>query len=226
MPFSLENVVPWGRRYHEYVKMFALNEADVTQKILGCGDGPASFNAEGTAQGMQIISCDPLYQFSKAALARRIEEVTPMVLAETEKNVHQFVWNFFPNLDALAETRQSAMQRFLADYEEGKKSGRYITAELPTLPFEDGQFELALCSHFLFLYSEQFSREFHVQSVLELCRVAGEVRIFPLLNLAAKPSEHLASVIEVVRSQGYTAQQITVPYEFQREGNQMLAITR
>jgi hypothetical protein len=41
---------------------------------------------------------------------------------------------------------------------------------------------------------------FHVESIRELCRVSRDVRLFPLLELAA--------------------------YEFQREGNQMMRVRR
>jgi hypothetical protein len=36
------------------------------------------------------------------------------------------------------------MQAFLDDYELGQRQGRYVDAELPTLPFENGTFHLAL----------------------------------------------------------------------------------
>ena len=45
--------------------------------------------------------------------------------------------------------------------------------------FADREFDLALCSHLLFLYSEQLTADFHLASIRELCRVAGEVRVFP-----------------------------------------------
>ena len=45
MGFTLENVVPWGRSYDEYVSMFDLTEVDLGLRLLGCGDGPAGFNA-------------------------------------------------------------------------------------------------------------------------------------------------------------------------------------
>jgi len=77
----------------------------------------------------------------------------------------------------------AAMQAFLDDYELGKRQGRYVNAELPTLPFENGTFHLALCSHFLFLYSTQLGEAFHRAAIHEMCRVAVEVRIFPLLAL-------------------------------------------
>lgn len=45
MPFTLENIVPWGRSLDEYISMFQLSGKDLDAKILGCADGPASFNA-------------------------------------------------------------------------------------------------------------------------------------------------------------------------------------
>ena len=53
---------------------------------------------------------------------------------------------------------------------------------LPDLPFDDGAFDLALSSHLLFLYSEQFDLGFHVRALEEMLRVAAEVRVFPLLQ--------------------------------------------
>jgi hypothetical protein len=76
----------------------------------------------------------------------------------------------------------AAMQQFLEDFPQGIQQGRYIISELPVLPFDTEQFDLALCSHFLFTYSDLLSQDFHLASIRELCRVAQEVRIFPLLN--------------------------------------------
>ncbi len=52
---ELTSVVPWGRSFSEYQAMFSLNESDLTKTILGCGDGPASFNAELTKAGGNVI---------------------------------------------------------------------------------------------------------------------------------------------------------------------------
>ena len=61
---KLEQVVPWGRSLAEYRAMFTLSEEDLQKRILGCGDGPASFNAEMTASGKPTVtSVDPLYAF-------------------------------------------------------------------------------------------------------------------------------------------------------------------
>lgn len=204
--------------------MFALTEHDLTRRILGCADGPASFNAEATRRGARVISTDPLYEFTAEEIRGRIKEVCPQVLEQTRGNRDGFVWKEFASIKALGRARLRAMALFLADYPSGRADGRYVTAELPALPFDDGQFELALCSHLLFLYSDQLSAEFHVESVIELCRVAEEVRIFPLIGLGNATSPHLEAVTRAVETLGKQARIETVPYEFQRGGNQMLRI--
>ena len=118
------------------------------------------------------------------------------------------------------------MDRFLADFEAGPHEERYIAAELPALPFADGLFDLAVCSHFLFLYSEQLSEQFHVESLRNLMRAATEARIFPLLELGTRPSRHVDRVATTLRSEGYRVEIETVNYEFQRGGNQMMRITQ
>jgi hypothetical protein len=84
----------------------------------------------------------------------------------------------------------AAMNRFLEDYEKGKAEGRYVTVSLPNLAFDNRQFDRALCSHLLFLYSDQLSLDFHRESVEELLRAASEVRVFPLLYLERRLSSH------------------------------------
>jgi len=74
MGFTLDKVVPWGRSYEEYVAMFGLTEADLTLRILGCGDGPAGFNAELTRRARTVVSVDPLYRFDASQIRGRIHE--------------------------------------------------------------------------------------------------------------------------------------------------------
>ena len=45
MPFSIARIVPWGQNLTKNQATFGLDEADPDRQILGCGDGPASFNA-------------------------------------------------------------------------------------------------------------------------------------------------------------------------------------
>lgn len=224
MSFTLEKVVPWGRSFDEYVAMFALSRTDLQKRLLGCGDGPASFNAMLTGQGGQVLSLDPLYRFSREDIRKRIEETYTDVMVQTRKNRAEFTWHHIKSVQELGRVRMDAMDAFLSDYALGVKQGRYMDGVLPHLPCADGEFDLALCSHLLFLYSEQLSLDFHLQSILEMCRVASEVRLFPLLELGSTTSRHLRPLVENLADRGYRVTLVTVGYEFQRGGNQMMQI--
>ena len=141
--FTLDQVVPWGRSFDEYRRMFALTDADLRMRILGCADGPASFNAEATRRGSAVASCDPLYQFNREQIQERVRVTYDQVIEQTRQNCDQFVWDTIHSVEHLGQLRMTAMQDFLADYDRGKTEGRYVDAELPALPFEDRSFDLA-----------------------------------------------------------------------------------
>lgn len=224
MTIQLNTVVPWGRSFDEYRRMFGLAEENFAGRILGCGDGPASFNAEATARGYTVTSCDPIYACSATEIEQRVVDCYDVMIAQVRRNAEEFVWDRFHDPDHLGQCRLAAMRRFLSDFDKGKAEGRYVTASLPSLPFGDGQFDLALCSHLLFLYTEQLSLEFHRAAVGELLRVAKEVRIFPLLTLEQKRSPHVEPIRTLFTANGWRTGICVVPYEFQRGGNQMLRI--
>jgi hypothetical protein len=70
------------------------------------------------------------------------------------------------------------------------------------------------------------SLEFHCKSVLQLCRVANEVRIFPIIDLDLRPSPHVQPIASSLEKDGFTVFIDQVPYEFQRGGNKMIRIIR
>ena len=224
MSFTLDKVVPWGRSYDEYLRMFALSAADLDRQILGCGDGPASFNAELSQRGGHIISIDPIYEFDVPQIKSRIAETYEEVMAQTRKNKHEFIWETITSVEELGRIRMLAMDTFLDDFDAGKQTGRYIAGALPSLPFDNGRFDLALSSHFLFLYSAHFSAEFHLQALQEMLRVAQEVRVFPLLMLGGAPSPHLDFVIKQITKEGFSIEIKRTHYEFQKGGDEMLII--
>lgn len=222
--FTLDQVVPWGRSFDEYRRMFALEESDLHLRIVGCGDGPASFNAEATRRGARVVSSDPIYRWEAAEIRDLIAATYDQVIEQTRQNAEEFIWDSIRSVDELGQIRMAAMQDFLHDYGAGKLEGRYVDAELPTLPFGDTAFDLALCSHFLFLYTSQLDERFHQAAILEMCRVATEVRIFPLLALGGQQSRHVDRVVDELHQAGYQVLIERVPYEFQRGGNQMMRI--
>jgi len=221
---QLKNIVPWGRNLDEYRSMFNLTKSVLGLKILGCGDGPSSFNAEVYDLGGSVVSVDPIYQFSKDDLSNRIKEVKDEVMSQVRKNASDFVWKNIKDPDHLESLRMDAMAKFLDDYEQGKSEGRYINEMLPSLSFEEKEFDLALSSHFLFLYSEHLDFSFHLSSIEEMLRVAKEVRIFPLVTLQNRYSPHLDKIIDVLKGKGFNTKIIKTEYEFQKGADEMLVV--
>ncbi len=219
---ELKNVVPWGRSFTEYEKMFCLSAQDLNKAILGCGDGPASFNTELTKSGGFVVSIDPIYGFSREQLKTRIAEVYEEIMPQMEQSQNNYVWESIASVKELGEVRMSAMKAFLADYELGKEEKRYIEAALPSLPFESGQFDLAICSHFLFLYSEQVNLQQHLDAMEELTRVAKEVRVYPLVTLKGDLSPHLEKVTSHLSELGIKCELVNSLYKFQKGAEKML----
>jgi hypothetical protein len=221
---KLEKVVPFGRSLDEYTKMFNLTNTDLKQQILGNGDGPASFNAEGTKLGYKLTSIDPIYQFVGLEILDRFNTVVDSIIDQVENTPDSWVWSYHKSPQALRESRIQTINRFIDDYELGQKQGRYLAESLPQLNLPNQAYDLALCSHLLFLYSDQLDYQFHLDSILEILRVSHELRIFPLLTLGLERSPYLEPIRQNLTERGYIAKIEKVDYEFQKGGDQMLVI--
>lgn len=215
-----KNIVPWGRSYTEYVSMFNLTPEFLSKRVLGCGDGPAAFNSVATAFGSKVISVDPIYNLSHNEIEKRIKETFTEVIDQTKPNLDRFKWDQFGSLEGLGKIRMKSMKQFLNDYEQGKEEGRYVAASIPELPFNDKSFDLVLSSHFLLLYSKILDLDFHFKAIDEMLRVGKELRIFPIVDLNSNPSPFINPIIEHYKH----SEIVTVNYEFQIGGNQMLVI--
>ena len=225
MVFELKNTVPWGRTLEEYRSMFDFTDSDMNKRIISFGDGPASFNYEMTKQDKSVTSLDPIYQFSKEDLEKRIEETKDTVMKQMKENQDNYIWTSIKNLSELENIRMGAMSDFIADFELGKIQNRYVQHELPeTTNFKEQAFDLGLSSHFLILYSK-LGLDFHIKSIIEMLRICKEVRIFPLVNLNAVKSEVLEGIIEEFEKD-FKLSIKPVEYEFQKGGNEMLRIQR
>ncbi len=226
MAMQLDQVVPFGRSLDEYIKMFSLSDRDLQSSILSVADGPASFNAEGTAKGYQIQSVDPLYAFSAVEIRDRFYAACDNIIDQIKATPGDWVWRYHKSADDLKEHRTRVTENFAADYDTGKQQGRYTVGELPRLAYADNTFDIGLCSHFLFLYSAQFDKAFHVAAIEEMLRVCQTVRIFPLLTLSQEKSPYLVSVIKHLEKATYQGTIEKVDYELQPGGNEMLKIAR
>jgi hypothetical protein len=127
--FRLDEVVPWGRSFDEYRRMFALTDEDLQRRIVGCGDGPASFNTEATRRGHRVVSCDPIYQFGGSQIQDRIAATSDQVLAQTRINAHEFVWDDgIRTVEELGQVRLAALRAFLRRRPFRRRTGTCGTA--------------------------------------------------------------------------------------------------
>lgn len=225
MAFKLDSVVPWGRNLNEYKLMFQLDKQDMSKRIAGFGDGPACFNCEATMNGGHVISFDPIYQYSEEEIRERIKEVRDVVMQQVKENRCNYVWSHIKDLDELENIRMSAMQKFLSDYEQGRKEGRYVFHQLPNkLPYEQDSFDIGLSSHFLLMYTN-LGYDFHIQAITEMLRVCKEIRIFPIVDLDANTTDLTNNVLDYFKKR-YHVEIVTTDYEFQKGDNKLLVINK
>ena len=221
--FTFDQVVPWGQS-------FARISADVClNRVRFPLEHPRLRRRPGQLQRGGDLWAPESSPRIRSRLGRHrhsgsIAVTFDQILDQTRRNADKFVWDSIRSVEQLGELRMAAMEAFLDDFDRGKVEGRYVPAALPTLPFAGTSFDLALCSHFLFLYSGQLGEAFHLSAIREMCRVATEVRIFPLLALDGTMSPHIDRSVDELCASGCDVSIDDVPYEFQRGGNQMLRI--
>ena len=223
--FQTDEVILLGRTFDKCCRMFGLDDPLLrSARILDAASGVVAFCAEANAHGGDVTASDRIYSLSADEIEQRCRRDLENSLGQLTPIAQNYVWDYFPDLDALRAAREQAYHAFIPDYRQHGRA-RYIPTEFPTSAFADDQFDLALVSHFLFLYDEQLDYDFHRQTLLELLRITTrEVRLFPLVNLR---TERAAALTQVLADPAFAPYQISiqpVDYEFIRNSAEMLII--
>ena len=223
---DLERIVFIGRTFEEYLDMFSLSTEELRgKKILDCPAGGCSFTAIGNKSGLNVTACDIAYYHSGEDLKNKGLQDIEHTMEHMEKAQENYKWDYFGDVSGLKKHRLNALQHCTNDMKECNE--RYIPVTLPSLPFENEEFDLLLSAHFLFMYSDRLDYSFHLETLNELLRVTKEeIRIFPLVDLEGKRSKHLDQLISYLITCGYTVEEEMVPYEFQLNANSMLKIKK
>jgi hypothetical protein len=223
---DLEHIVFIGRTFEEYFDMFSLTEEELQGKrILDCPAGACSFTAIGNKLGLDITACDIAYYHPYEDLKNKGIEDIEHTMEHMQKAKNNYKWDYFKDVDGLRNHRLSALQDCSNDMKESNE--RYIPVTLPSLPFNNKEFDILLSAHFLFMYSDRLDYQFHIQTINEFLRVTKEeVRIFPLVDLEGKRYEHLDKIINHLTEYNCIVEEIKVPYEFQANANSMLKIRK
>lgn len=210
-----QETIFYGRTFEEYCRLFDLDGTDILdRRVLDCPGGPGSFTAVAGEIGSDAVAVDPEYGPSVAAIDEICTETIDDVVEQLRSKTDAFDWSFYGDVATRERYARAAARRFLADY--ARSSGRYVGGALPDLPFETDAFDLVCSANFLFLYDDRFDRPFHLDSVLELGRVASEeCRIAGLQTLNAERSTLVEPVVAALRNAGVTVTCREVDYRFQ-----------
>jgi SAM-dependent methyltransferase len=213
------------RSLAEYRGMFALSDDDLRGRVLDCPGGAASFTADASELGCEATACDPIYLSADPAhLAEHARRETARANAYVQAHPGEYTWTFFRDPDHHRAIREASAQRFAADLVAHPV--RYVPGALPQLPFDDGTFDLALSSHFLFSYADRLDEAFHLAALRELARVAAEVRVFPLVPMGSADPVDISRLRVDLVDGGLDVEVRPVEYEFQRGGREMLVCRR
>ncbi|WP_249599306.1 class I SAM-dependent methyltransferase [Peribacillus frigoritolerans] len=223
---DLERIIFIGRTFEEYLDMFSLSVEELKgKKILDCPAGACSFTAVGNKSGLSVTACDIAYYHSSEDLKNKGLQDIEHAMEHMQKAKSNYIWTYFEDIEGLRKHRLNALKDCIKDMEES--SDRYVPVTLPSLPFKDGEFDILLSAHFLFMYADRLDYQFHIETLNELLRVTKEeIRIFPIVDLEGKRYEHLDKLISYLADTGCTVEEVKVPYEFQANANSMLKIRK
>ena len=221
---QLERVVLLGRTFEEYRKYFLLEpEHWRGKKVLDVAGGVSSFCAEANDAEMIATSVDPIYHVTPEEIAQRARPDLDRVIAGV-RGLPTYRWTAYRDPEHVRELREKALKQFLEDFP--KNPERYRPGMLPTLPFADEDFDLALVSYLLFAYEEHFSYEFHRDAIMELMRVTrGEARVYPTVTFEAEPSRYLLQLMDDPACRKLRFEIVKTDFEFLVGSNCFLRVT-
>ena len=222
----LERVVFYGRSLAEYKLFFNLDLPGLKGKsVLDCPSGAASFTAEAAPLEIHVTAVDPLFENPAEKLRAIGSADIDHVMDEVEKVRHPSMSGYFQSVEQMRTARRRSLDLFCADFAVRKAQGNYVPALLPHLPFADGQFDLVLSGHFLFIYDDRFDYAFHLAAIRELARVsADEVRLFPPAGMNRKPYPQLDQLRRELERDGIASEVIRSNFEFVQGWNQILVL--
>lgn len=222
----LKKFILWGHRLTDYQEMFNLSDEALKEKhIVEFGAGATSFNTEMAKLGHKVISIDPMYEHPLAEIKKMVLEVFDETVCKIKQHPEKYNLKGADELAVLLSKRKEGMQLFFDDFETGRKQGRYLS---PNEFYAQNQnayvFDLALITHHLFVNYEDKEIDKHVELILQMIRLAGEVNIFPLIDKYGKNSVLLGPVMLALQQQNLGLEVCQVGSQLQKSGNAMLRV--
>lgn len=218
------------RSWEEYIRMFALKESQLSgASLVDVGAGASSFTASALERGIDAVAVDPLFALDEQSVLQHAKEELNISGAKVAALKQRMDWSHYGSYERYQRLREQSLEKFSASFTNPSQRKCYIAAGLPRLPFADGQFSLVLCSHLLFLYEQELDFSFHIESVMELlriCRPGGQVRIYPLFNLAYQPYSRMEALLTELHGTGAHITWEDTQLPFIPGSKQLLCITK
>jgi hypothetical protein len=209
----------WIHNSNDYFTMFNLKPEDFHGPVLDCPGGFSTFNKSMHEQDSAVVSVDSMYNLSALDMSKHIELVIEGLADQLEshkKRIH------YPNSQVpedIIKVWRGYADEFLGDYSNGKAEDRYLSSDLKILPFENHQFNLALCPHLLFRNAQD-----PLPLLKEFLRVAVEVRLYPLLDKNGEVIDTLGPSMLWMQEENLGVEVREIPYRMQQGSNAMLRI--
>ena len=214
-----------ARSLSEYADMFGLDAEDLLGRIVDCPGGAASAVAEICEAGGAAVAVDPQYSLGAHDLRERVLADLDRSLAQSSASELEYDWDVRGGVVGHETIRRTAAERMLDDLDSHPE--RYIAGALPSLPLASDSADLVLCSHLLFTYADRMDLDDHVEAIVEMARVAPEVRIYPLVDHAGTPLPELVrSVIAKLKKGRLTSRIEPVIRPFQLAATTRLVVER
>lgn len=213
----------WAHSFQHYLLMFDLKESELEEGIVDVASGASSFAAELRARAYHAVSIDPIYKLTAKEMPDFIEKMLLKLGKRLEKQKITFVWAQTNDLSELMGKQRGIADVFLKDYLQRHAALYYIPQALPTIQLKK-KYGLALCANFLFDGPFEDDFTFQVEALKNMCSIAKEARIFPLINSAGQNATHLAPLMAALQAQGYGIEIREVPFLLQDNANAMLRV--
>lgn len=225
-PPQLEaDVLVSARTLAEYTDMFGLDERDRASRIVDCPGGAASAVAELGAAGGDAIAVDPQYSLGADELRARVLADVERSVTESRRRHPDYDWDVRGGVVGYEEMRRAAAEAMLDDL--CARPEKYVAGALPSLPLASDSADLVLCSHLLFTYADILDFDMHVASLVDMARVAPEVRVYPLVDHSGNPMpEFIRSVISRLKKARLTCRIEPVERPFQLAATTRLVVER
>ena len=225
LPLSDAGILVTARSLAEYTDMFGLEPGDLDGRIVDCPGGAASAVAEICAAGGEALAVDPQYALGPEELRARITADVDRAMAQKRSSEVAYDWDVQGGVVGHESIRRAAVEQMLTHLESAPQ--RYVAGALPALPLADGSADLILCSHLLFTYADRLDFDAHVEAIVEMARVAPQVRIYPLVDHAGNPLPELVrSVIARLKKERLTSRIEPVVRPFQLAATTRLVVER